>query len=46
MAFSNTVSKREWQKPEVTALKVDLRSVAQGNGKSTDIHKNTTPNAS
>lgn len=36
---SNGVSKREWQKPEIAALKVDLRSVAQGNGATSDVHK-------
>lgn len=38
---SDGVSKREWQKPEIAALKVDLRSVAQGNGASGDVHKAT-----
>lgn len=43
---SNGVSKREWQKPEIAALKVDLRSVAQGNGTSGDVHKATVAQAS
>ena len=43
---SNGVSKREWQKPEIAALKVDLRSVAQGNGASGDVHKATNARAS
>lgn len=40
MSVSQYDSKREWQKPEITALKVDLRSVAQGNGGGADSHKN------
>lgn len=43
---SNGVSKREWQSPEIAALKVDLRSVAQGNGGGADVHKATNANPS
>ena len=43
---SNAASKREWLKPEVTALKVDLRAVAQGNGTSSDVHKAEAAKAS
>lgn len=39
MSVSQYDSKREWQKPEIAALKVDLRSVAQGNGGGADVHK-------
>lgn len=38
---TNNASKREWQKPEIAALKVDLRSVAQGNDTGADVHKAT-----
>ncbi|MCW1401080.1 hypothetical protein OKA06_01580 [Novosphingobium sp. MW5] len=43
---SNRASKREWQTPEVAALKVDLRAVAQGNGASSDVHKASAAQAS
>lgn len=46
MAISHNDSKREWQKPEVAALKVDLRSVAQGNGATSDSHKASAAAAS
>jgi hypothetical protein len=46
MAVSNNDSKREWQKPEIAALKVDLRSVAQANGIITESNKATGARAS
>ncbi|WP_310534801.1 hypothetical protein [Novosphingobium sp.] len=46
MSVSQYDSKRVWQKPEVAALKVDLRSVAQGNGAASDVHKAAAAQAS
>jgi hypothetical protein len=43
---SNGATKREWQSPEIAALKVDLRSVAQGNGAASDVHKAAAAQAS
>lgn len=43
---ADTSSKREWRKPEIAALKVDLRSVAQANDISADVHKASAAQAS